>query len=89
MPDVLDEIRAERGRQIAKGYDAPHDDKHVQGSLAYAGAMYAAPEPKPVVWAQSLQSMPRRKRLIAAAALLVAEVERIDRMEGLSNKGGG
>lgn len=37
-------IAAERRRQVeAEGYDATHDDHHVNGELACAGAWYALP----------------------------------------------
>jgi hypothetical protein len=39
-------IAAERQRQIAReGYDHAHDDRHTQGSIAWAASVYAAPGP--------------------------------------------
>lgn len=36
---VIDEIRAERSRQIAKeGWTLEHDDSHIQGEMAMAAA---------------------------------------------------
>lgn len=83
---MLDEIAAERRRQIAKGYDAAHDDAHKDGAILHADwgaqarlddAIDATPDDdntgNPVL---------ERRKLIEAAALIVAEIERLDRAEG-------
>lgn len=74
-----------------------HDDGHVEGELAQAAACYAQhvadamdpvprppPPPTPGFWPWDecwwRPSTPRRD-LIKAAALIVAEIERLDRME--------
>ncbi len=67
---VFDEISAERRRQINdKGWDQEHDDAHTDGELIWCpwGAL------------SRLGQMASRKMLIEAAALIVAEVERLDR----------
>lgn len=87
------DVLTERRRQIdQEGWTASHDDKmHESGDLARAGACYArnavfgmhsvAP---PVMWPWSSHwwkpTTPRRD-LVKAAALLLAEIERIDRAE--------
>lgn len=38
-------IAAERQRQTGKGYSPQHDKEHEAGELAWAAAVYAAPEP--------------------------------------------
>lgn len=86
---ILSEIAAERGRQIAKGYDAAHDDQHTDGELATAAGLIALGDydlitddgPGDVLAAVVLDKHAdiRERRLIIAAALLVAEVERLDR----------
>lgn len=95
---VLLEIAQERLRQLhGEGFDARHDDMHDGRELASAAASYAyaawqCPEGRkwlenrpPVLWPWSTSwwkpTTPRRD-LIKAAALIVAEVERIDRSEG-------
>jgi hypothetical protein len=102
---VLDEIEAERKRQISKeGWSIEHDDDHGDGSLADAAACYAATTRPfkaeefagvgyrpyttysdlwPKSWADHYfkPRKSRRRRLIIAAALLVAEIERLDRAE--------
>lgn len=92
---VIEEIADERRRQIeAEGWTPAHDDEHAQGELARAAACYAlagndtagrekasasrAPEcwPFETKW---WKPRGQRRNLIRAAALIVAEIERIDR----------
>ena len=92
---VIEEIAAERRRQIeAEGYSADHDAGH-PGELARAGAAYAneaaielhgdgpTSTHPPRLWPWSASSykpkLPRRA-LVVAAALVVAEIERLDRI---------
>lgn len=93
---VIEEIAAERARQIAKeGWSEQHDDKHDPGELACAGAAYALNagcvlyplngtplDAPPEFWMWQVEDWkpkdPRRD-LIRAAALIVAEVEKMDR----------
>lgn len=84
---VLAEIAAERSRQVSKGYTAAHDDEHFgavtdprPSPLARAAASYALRDPG--LWPEGWgpwQARPRRRDFIRAAALLVAEIERMDR----------
>ena len=87
---ILAAIWDERCRQvIPEGYDAAHDDAHTGGEIALMAASYAAlagrssvaamhawpwDEPMP----KSLTAEPRRL-LIIAGALILAEIERLDR----------
>jgi hypothetical protein len=91
MP-VIVEIAKERERQISsEGYDYGHDDKHHTGDLARLAAMYAIPESDLAVRTYAIRhwgDIPewhkpktRRRDLIRAAALIVAEIERLDRAE--------
>lgn len=89
--DVIGEIRDERQRQRwDEGWTPEHDDAHDKGELASAAACYAlnaAPErfPDGVVpifwpWAREWwKPKTRRRDLVRAAALIVAEIERLDR----------
>jgi len=80
---VLDEIAAERRRQIEKGYTAEHDDQHVDGELADAAAAYATGYAGWWPWSlDTWKPADSRRQLIIAAAFLMAEIERIDRKEG-------
>ena len=92
---ALDEIAAERRRQIeAEGFDASHDDQYPPGTLALAAAVYALPAAEGnsihasgvrvwrALWPWDgswLKRTTRRRDLIKAGALIVAEIERIDR----------
>jgi len=97
---VLVEITHERLRQIEQeGFTAEHDADHDCGELAAAGAAYAlagsfssgwqASHP-PLVWpwkAEWWKPKDRRRDLIRAAALLVAEIERLDRNAASTSTG--
>ena len=81
------EIREERGRQIKKGYDAKHDDQHTLGQLADAAAHYATCPwtPTKTEWpfddeATTITDERRKANLVKAAALILAELERLDRL---------
>jgi hypothetical protein len=97
MTRERDELRAgklvadERHRQIAKGYDAAHDDAHTKGEIAHAveDALhdYNWPNHPPrSLWVRR-EHDPIRS-LIIFAAMLVAEAERLERA-ALAAKGGG
>ena len=83
--DILDLIAAERVRQInTEGYSSAHDDGHVGGELALAATAYccSAAGCSPDMWPWETEAFkPRGKRrdLVRAAALIVAEIERLDR----------
>jgi len=88
---VLDEVGAERQRQMAEeGWTREHDDQYHEGQMAEAAACYAmnggkssrpADPPTGWPWHRSWWKPKNYRRdLVRAAALLVAEVERIDRM---------
>lgn len=81
-------VENERNRQIyVEGWSEEHDDKHVNNELALAAACYAVPDVFsqgywPPTWDLSWYKPTTRIRdLSKAAALLVAEIERLQRME--------
>jgi hypothetical protein len=85
--EVLVSIAHERRRQLSKlGWSRDHDDSHTGGELARAAACFAAPRyvysnTWPWGWAaEPEQEAPDRRQLVKAAALLVAEIERMDRL---------
>jgi len=95
------EIAAERRRQIGvEGWSAEHDDAHTDESLAVAAACYAMPDRKmnrhvrpkvPVDWPWASgwwKPKDRRRDLIRAGALIVAEIERLDRAAARKSTGG-
>lgn len=84
--DVIYDLIAERGKQIAKGKTAAHDaadspaGQLVDAAMAYATGN-AAWWPYRALVRDKLAQLDRRTRLVRAAALLVAEIERIDHIK--------
>lgn len=90
---VADEIAAERRRQVRdEGWTASHDDEHTEGSLARAAACYALAGVLSWNWSNDFKarwwpwdetwwkpSSDRRRNLVKAGALIIAEIERLDR----------
>jgi hypothetical protein len=102
LRSVAAEINAERTRQIsAEGWTPEHDDQHGNGELAHAAACYAAgflpsdikdgTNLVPWIWPWDRKwwkpTNPRRC-LIKAGALIIAEIERLDRAALSSQEGG-
>lgn len=97
MSKALDDISAERARQLAEeGWSPIHDDAHRYGEMAGAAACYVlnsvrirndrlAERTREFVkdlwpWAQHWwKPKDRRRDLVRAGALIVAEIERLDR----------
>ena len=87
----VDDIVQERDRQIVKEqFNAFHDDHHGNGELAQAAACYAENSvdvdgpnnPVPAMWPWHdswWKPSDRRRDLVKAGALIVAEIERLDR----------
>ena len=82
--------RAERQRQIEHGFDIAHDAEHnPTGELARAAACYCISNARGLLYSNRSLVWPwmwpwwkprnRRHDMIRAAALIVAEIERIDR----------
>ncbi len=91
---AIDDIATERQRQIeVEGWSPEHDDEHGAGEMAAAAATYAlgaAFPQKTRLWLMRYWPWapvwwkPRgpRKDLVRAGALIVAEIERLDRAAG-------
>ena len=91
----IEEIAAERERQkTVEGWTAEHDDEHDDDDLAIAAACYALPDRirRIVIFDRTLleriwpwskdwwkPKRDRRRQLVKAGALIVAEIERLDR----------
>lgn len=85
---ICREIRDERYRQVdVEGFDAQRDDEYDDGFLSRCAAAYAV---EGIVWSHIPTTLwpfdgwhykptTRRRNLIKAAALIVAEIERLDR----------
>jgi hypothetical protein len=79
-------IAREREEQLAvRGFDAAHDDKHVEGELAQAAAFYAHPKGGvifPETWDPKWNKRDKHRRirqLAIAGALCAAEIDRLRR----------
>lgn len=84
----------------AEGWTTEHDDQHADGELALAAALYAIPYQMPGLKQDDhigldmllelgfdFKVKPEadyRKRLVKAGALLLAEIERLDRAAGIA-----
>lgn len=84
----LADIAHERERQVnAEGYTPEHDDAHDHCELARAAANYACRTDALMlsgtrVWPEGCECKPAdyRRLLVKAGALILAEIERIDRI---------
>lgn len=98
MSKAIEDVLAERRRQIeVEDFSSTYDDMATRGQLASAGACYAltaSGTPIAVIetlwpWAAKWwKPTTVRRNLIKAAALLLAEIERIDRATARNATGG-
>lgn len=96
--DAAKDVLAERERQVnIEGWTPAHDDEHAGGQMANAAACYALhTEPFGNVgdylrfwpWSSNWwRPTNRRRNLIKAGALILAEIERIDRAAMAAQQG--
>ena len=88
---ALLDVAKERARQVSEeAWTAEHDDRHGAGQLVMAALAYAVPEAAPWYdlrlqwwpWRQAgFKPKDRRRDLVRAGALILAEIERIDRAQ--------
>ncbi|MCS7748173.1 hypothetical protein N0011_28965 [Pseudomonas aeruginosa] len=90
VPQAWLDVQAERRRQIeAKGWTPEHDDLYCSAELPRAAAAYilnGANDEAPAIWSFSAKWWkPRdaRANYVRAAALILAEIERLDRAASL------
>ncbi|HFG4266920.1 ead/Ea22-like family protein [Klebsiella pneumoniae] len=87
-------VLAERKRQVAaEGWTPGHDDEYEHGELADAAGCYALSSelfdcagepPRPWPWPDEWWKPTNRRRdLVKAGALILAEIERLDRASGI------
>lgn len=93
------DVLAERARQInAEGWTPEHDDANNDGEMAQAAACYALNAAGwktealrgcwPIKWwAAWFKPTDRRRDLVKAGALIIAEIERLDRASTQSKAG--
>jgi hypothetical protein len=101
LTEAACDVLAERRRQIeVEGWHADHDDDaHEFGQLAIAASCYAVASVQdertrrltiPSAWpwaAEWWKPKDPRRDLVRAGALILAEIERLDRIDRLSTKG--
>lgn len=93
---AAEDVLQERVRQVTiEGWTPAHDDEHARGELARAAACYATASADGysdiVQWPwdeQWWKPKGRRHNLVRAAALIIAEVERLDRGAARNVNGG-
>jgi hypothetical protein len=88
------DVLAERKRQVeVEGWTPAHDDEHAKGEMAYAAAAYAVHGGSDdqdrlhssfwsILWpwqASWWKPTTRRRDLVKAGALILAEIDRLDR----------
>ena len=98
VTDAARDVLAERQRQVeAEGWTPKHDDEHQRGEMAGAAACYALRNVQHWGAAQAAASLwpwdekwwkpsDNRRNLVKAGALIIAEIERLDRLSALNGK---
>lgn len=95
MTQAAIDVLAERRRQVeAEGWTPEHDDLHRLGEIAWAAAAYAEHSSReypsvrpPAVWPwrrEWWKPSTKRRDLVKAGALILAEIERLDRKASLA-----
>ncbi|EIX3161708.1 hypothetical protein MKB28_001697 [Salmonella enterica] len=90
LTDALRDVIAERQRQISvKGWTPEHDDTYIGCELAAAAISYIEPVEAENYWPAdwhdgSFRPSDYRRNLVKATALLLAELERLDRISATS-----
>ncbi|BBV87824.1 hypothetical protein STW0522ENT62_32700 [Enterobacter kobei] len=92
-PAILDVIAERQRQKSVEGWMPEHDDEHCNGELAMAAVCYINETGtvnrnggKPWGWpwdASWWKPNARRRNLVKAGALILAEIERIDRAAGI------
>lgn len=85
LPAAARDVLVERQRQVdAEGWTPAHDDQHTCGELAVLAAIYAVMHADAVVVSDPhldswIKPQGTRRNLVRAGALILAEIERLDR----------
>ncbi|OYQ92303.1 hypothetical protein B9P90_24715 [Citrobacter freundii] len=92
-PAILDVVAERQRQKTIEGWTPEHDDEHCNGELAMAAVCYINETGtvnrnggKPWGWpwdASWWKPNGRRRNLVKAGALILAEIERIDRAAGI------
>ncbi|KKF70214.1 ead/Ea22-like family protein [Citrobacter amalonaticus] len=90
-PAILDVIAERQRQQSVEGWTPEHDDEHMHCEMAVAAACYIMADDDPRAGVPELWPWPEewwkpttiRRDLVKAGALVLAEIERIDRAAGI------
>ncbi|MBJ9280394.1 ead/Ea22-like family protein [Citrobacter koseri] len=92
-PAILDVIAERQRQKSVEGWTSEHDDEHSDGEMALAASSYALyAHKKPIApaipynwpWEPKwFKQQGARRDLVKAGALILAEIERIDRAAGI------
>lgn len=93
-PAILDVIAERQRQQSVEGWTPEHDDEHMHCEMAVAAACYIMADDDPRAGVPELWPWPEewwkpttiRRDLVKAGALVLAEIERIDRAAGIGVK---
>lgn len=88
MSPAMFDVIAERQRHTTQeGWTHQHDEEHAVGTLSMAAASYAIADDLPTraeqIWPWNMKwwkPTDRRRNLVKAGALIIAEIERMDRV---------
>lgn len=99
MTNAAKDVLAERRRQIeVEGFSTEHDDQHKDSELAAAAVCYVARRCRGKIWWSKIveaywpwdldwwKPTDRRMDLVKAGALIIAEIERLDRQSAAGAK---
>lgn len=90
LTDALRDVIAERQRQVSvKGWTPEHDDTYTCGELSGVAISYIEPMEAVFYWPAEwhddrFKPSDERRNLVKATALLLAEIERLDRISAAS-----
>lgn len=86
---ALIDVAKERVRQVSEeGWTPEHDDTHTNGALLQAAIAYAADVQGWWPFGAGFKPKTERENLIRAGALLLAEIERLDRLNAKADSNG-
>lgn len=91
---VLDVLLERQRQQTDKGFNNEQDDTYTGYQLAAAAISYIEPMEAPNYWPadwhdDSFKPSDYRRNLVKATALLIAEIERLDRQEAAQSERAG
>ena len=78
---IVERLLAERANQVARGYDAHHDDEHTKGEIVFDAKWGALSRLKHLDCNPNGAVEVYKQHLLEAAAMIVSELERLERVK--------